>query len=90
MCITTHVCGAVAASPVNSMEVLSDCRNDFILLLLLEAPFDLLCSCFPYPLPSWRVFLLFVFCLTLWTAEVCFNWSLDSLDWLLIQRNLPS
>ena len=39
MCITS-MCGAIAASPVNSMEVLSDCRNDFILLLSLEALFD--------------------------------------------------
>lgn len=34
-----YVYGAVAVSPVNSVEVLSDCRNDFILLLLLEALF---------------------------------------------------
>lgn len=34
----------------------------FILLLFLEALFDLLCSSpshFPSPLPSWRVFLMF-------------------------------
>lgn len=72
-----YVCGAIAASLVNSMEVLSDCRNDFILLLFLEALFDLLCSspsCFPYPLPSWRVSFFF---LIPWAAEGCLNLSSD-------------
>lgn len=36
-----YVRGAIAASLVSSMEVPSDCLNDFILLLLKEALVDL-------------------------------------------------
>lgn len=73
-----YMCGAIAASPINSMEVLSDCRNDFILLLLLEALFVFFTLLFSLSPPKLEFF--FFFFLTLWAAEESLNWSLDLLN----------
>lgn len=42
-----------------------------------------------FPIPSQAGDFIFFF-LNPWAAEGCLNWSLDLLNWLLIQRNLSS
>lgn len=80
MCITPACGGPLLPLRSIAWKCSQTVGMGFILLLFLEALFDLLCSSpsvFPLPSQAGEFFLRF---LTPWAAEGHLNWSLDLLD----------